>query len=99
MTNEKILSFRRRFVKDFNLPINIVDSPYFEYYMSTYYPKWYERYPDCKKAYSYLTDSASMSWNRKTLSDEEGLTQMSAEEVLKWMFENQQGEQKLGKSA
>ena len=36
MTNEKILSFRRRFVKDFNLPINIVDSPYFEYYMDRY---------------------------------------------------------------
>lgn len=36
MTNEKILSFRRRFVKDFNLPINIIDSPYFEYYMDRY---------------------------------------------------------------
>lgn len=36
-----ILSFRRRFVKDFNLPINVVDSPYFEYYMDTYdwFPK------------------------------------------------------------
>lgn len=33
---KRILSFRRRFVKDFNLPINIVDSPYFEYYMDTY---------------------------------------------------------------
>lgn len=36
-----ILSFRRRFVKDYNLPINVVDSPYFEYYMETYdwFPK------------------------------------------------------------
>lgn len=38
---KRILSFRRRFVKDFNLPINVVDSPYFEYYMDTYdwFPK------------------------------------------------------------
>lgn len=36
-----LLSFRRRFVKDYNLPINVVDSPYFEYYMETYdwFPK------------------------------------------------------------
>ena len=35
------IALRRRFVKDYNLPINIVDSPYFEYYMSTYdwFPK------------------------------------------------------------
>lgn len=39
--NKTILSFRRRFVKDFNLPINIVDSPYFEYYMSAY--EWFPR--------------------------------------------------------
>lgn len=38
---KRILSFRRRFVKDFNLPINVVDSPYFEYYMDAYdwFPK------------------------------------------------------------
>lgn len=30
------LSLRRRFVKDFNLPINLIDSPYFEYYMDRY---------------------------------------------------------------
>ena len=57
-------------------------------YMSTYYPDWYERYPDCSKGYSYLSTSASMSWNEETLSDDEGLCEMSAEEVLKWMFEN-----------
>ena len=35
------IALRRRFVKDYNLPINIVDSPYFEYYMRTYdwFPK------------------------------------------------------------
>ena len=38
---ERCLSFRRRFVKDFNLPINLIDSPYFEYYMDRYdfFPK------------------------------------------------------------
>ena len=41
MLNGSLMSFRRRFVKDYNLPINIVDSPYFEYYMETYdwFPK------------------------------------------------------------
>ena len=35
------IALRRRFVKDYNLPINVVDSPYFEYYMETYdwFPK------------------------------------------------------------
>ena len=61
-----------------------------ESYMSTYYPDWYERYPECGKEYSYLTTSEAMRWNRKTLRDEEGLTKKSAEEVLEWMFSNQQ---------
>ena len=41
------LSFRRRFVKDFNLPINLIDSPMFEYYMDRFdfFPK--EDYFDC----------------------------------------------------
>lgn len=59
-----------------------------EKYMRTYFPKWHKRYPDYRKPYSYLTDSAAMNWNRQTLSDEEGLTKMSAEEVLKWLFAN-----------
>lgn len=41
MLNGSLMSFRRRFVKDYNLPINIVDSPYFEYYMETY--DWFPR--------------------------------------------------------
>lgn len=59
-----------------------------EKYMSTYYPNWYKKYPECKAEAYYLTSSASMSWNRETLLDEEGLTEMSAEEVLEWMFSN-----------
>lgn len=57
-----------------------------ERYMRIYFPDWYKRYPDYSKDYAYLTDSASMRWNRKTLSDEEGLTEMTAAEVLAWMF-------------
>lgn len=40
MTKDE-MSLRRRFVKDFNLPINLIDSPYFEYYMDRYdfFPK------------------------------------------------------------
>lgn len=59
-----------------------------ETYMSTYFPDWYERYPECGKEYSYLTTSEAMRWNRRTLLDEEGLTKMSAEEVLEWLFSN-----------
>lgn len=47
MLTKDELSLRRRFVKDFNLPINLVDSPYFEYYMDRYdfFPK--EEWDNC----------------------------------------------------
>lgn len=35
MAKEEIL-FRKRFVKDFNLPIQLVESPFFEYYIEKY---------------------------------------------------------------
>ena len=35
-TSKEVIAFRRRFVKDFNLPINLVESPFFEYYMDRY---------------------------------------------------------------
>ena len=57
-----------------------------EYYMQTYYPDWYERYPDCAKENSYLTRSGQMRWNRETLADEEGIGEMTAEEVLELLF-------------
>ncbi|KAL9649246.1 hypothetical protein ABK040_004267 [Willaertia magna] len=34
----RILEFRRRFLRDVNLPITIVQSPYFEYYLHLYEP-------------------------------------------------------------
>ena len=36
VTSKEFIAFRRRFVKDFNLPINLVESPFFEYYMDRY---------------------------------------------------------------
>ena len=51
-----ILSFRRRFVKDFNLPINVVDSPYFEYYMDLY--DWFPR-----EEYFALCDEINTKYN------------------------------------
>ena len=43
------IALRRRFVKDYNLPINVVDSPYFEYYMDLY--DWFP-----KKEYQSLVE-------------------------------------------
>ena len=57
-----------------------------EQYMRTYYPGWYERYPDCSKGFSYLEISSAMRWNRQTLADEEGLTDMLADDILEWLF-------------
>lgn len=57
-----------------------------EYYMQIYYPDWYEKYPDCAKENFYLTRSGQMRWNRETLADEEGIGEMSAEEVLELLF-------------
>lgn len=61
-----------------------------EYYMQTYYPDWYEKYPDCAKERSYLTRSAQMRWNRETLADEEGIGEMSAGEILELLFSTEE---------
>ena len=63
--------------------------------MKTYYPEWYERFPKCYRSYSYLTESSVMRWSRDVLSDEEGLTAMSAEEVVSILFD-QNKDQSLG---
>ena len=54
--------------------------------MSTYYPEWYAKYPDCARPYSYLTSSSAMRWNREILLDNEGLTAMKAEEIIDMLF-------------
>jgi len=54
--------------------------------MQTYYPEWYEKYPECARPYSYLKGVGMMRWNRETLNDEEGITECSAEEVISLLF-------------
>lgn len=57
-----------------------------EHYMSTYYPDWYGRYPDCAREAYYLTNSGQMRWNQETLGDEEQIQEMTGEEVMKLLF-------------
>lgn len=47
MNTNAIFHFRRRFVKDFNLPINLIDNPFFDYYRNKYhfFPK--QEYENC----------------------------------------------------
>lgn len=58
-----------------------------EQIMSEHYPEWYYRFPDCDRAYTYLTDSSAMRWNRETLGDSEGLYFMTADDIVKAIFE------------
>ena len=58
-----------------------------EKYMSKYYPEWYARYPNCSRDAAYLKKSARMRWCRNVLADPDGLREMNAAEVLKWLFE------------
>lgn len=62
VNDKKIIAFRRRFVKDFNLPINLVESPYFEYYMDRYdfFPK--EDYFDCCDIINKQFDGNKEMW-------------------------------------
>lgn len=57
-----------------------------EQIMSTHYPEWYAKYPDCARAYSFLTKSSAMRWNRETLSDDENLSGMLADEIVKLLY-------------
>ena len=59
-----------------------------EHIMKIYYPEWYERFPKCYRSNSYLTETSVMRWSREVLSDEEGLTTMSAEEIVALLFDH-----------
>lgn len=54
--------------------------------MSTHYPDWYRRYPDCAVNHSYLESSSRMRWNSSTLTDAEAYQNMSAEEIAGILF-------------
>ena len=56
-----------------------------EEFMSTYYPKWQERYPNRGVGEAYLENVAVMRWNSRTMSDAEMLQGMSGEEVLEYL--------------
>ena len=61
------------------------------YYMRTYYPDWYSRYPDCSCDSSYLRDYDQMRWDtagKAALTDSDGFQKMSASTVLKNLFHN-----------
>lgn len=57
-----------------------------ETYMKRYYPSWYAKYPNCGKSSSYITTSSCMKWSESVLSDPEGLREMTAEQVLQYIF-------------
>ena len=54
--------------------------------MSREYPYWYNRFPSCSVSYSYITSSSRMRWNETTLSDEKGLRNMSAPEIVNYLY-------------
>ena len=62
MLSKSEFSLRKRFVKDFNLPINLVDSPYFEYYMDRYdfFPK--EEWKNCQQTIETSFDGNVDKW-------------------------------------
>ena len=62
MLSKSEFSLRKRFVKDFNLPINLVDSPYFEYYMDRYdfFPK--EEWKNCLQTIETSFDGNVDKW-------------------------------------
>lgn len=53
-----------------------------EDYMSTFYPGWYEKYPNCMKPSSYLENVSVLRWNSKTMTDVEEFQDMGGEEIL-----------------
>ena len=57
-------------------------------YMKKYYPDLYKKYPNSIYRGSYYNTSyGRMRWNDKTLKDPEGYRRMSAEQVMKDLFE------------
>ena len=62
MTSKEELSLRRRFIKDYNLPINIVDNPFFDYYKERYdfFPK--EDWENCIKSINDNFNCNINSW-------------------------------------
>lgn len=60
-------------------------------YMKKYYPKWYQKYPDCSRGASYLHDYGQMRWDisgNAIMTDPDRYRNMSAEQILKDLFQS-----------
>ena len=57
-----------------------------EQIMQKHYPDWYSRYPKSARSNNYLTGSSAMRWHGNVLADPEGLRNMTAEEVVDFIF-------------
>jgi len=55
--------------------------------MSSHFPEWYEKFPDCSRSYSYLTGSSAMRWSQNVLSDPEAISRMEAQDVVTYLFD------------
>lgn len=53
-----------------------------ENFMSTYYPEWYEKFPDCSRPYRYLEESGQFRWSSDVLTDQWKLKDMEPEDLL-----------------
>lgn len=56
-------------------------------YMEKYYPAWQETYPDRAVGEKYVNQVSVMRWSAETLPDADKLQAMTAEEILKRLFE------------
>ncbi|MCD8021698.1 MAG: hypothetical protein LUF30_01475 [Lachnospiraceae bacterium] len=59
------------------------------YYMKTYYPEWYSKYPSCQVSSSYLSGYAQMRWDtsgKSIMTDPDGYQSMSASQILADLF-------------
>ena len=59
-------------------------------YMKKYYPAWYKKYPEVSRGTGYLTSYNQMRWyltgKKVMLTDPDGYTRKSAEQVLEDLF-------------
>ncbi len=58
--------------------------------MKTCYPEWYERYPDCSAGHNYLENARILHWNSQTLSDDENILAMDAQEIMQLILDESQ---------
>jgi hypothetical protein len=60
-----------------------------DYYMKTYYPTWYEKFPEGSRGHSYLTDYQQMRWDLNgVLKDPEGYRSLPPPLLLADLFKN-----------